>query len=414
MRSPGSSAAPGTAYSDDGFRDHIRPELTGGTDAELNEFLRRIHYHGLDYNRAENYHALGQRLDELEKGSELPANRTIYLAMPAALYPAIIEQLYATGQLTEPEDGSSWRHVVLEKPFGRDTASAEELDIQLHRYLKEDQIYRIDHYLGKDTVQNIMMLRFANLIFEPVWNSHYIDHIQLTVAETLGVEHRAGYYDQSGLLRDMFQNHMLEMLAMAAMEMPSSFSADAVRDEKVKLIQSIRPFDLKHLHDSVVRAQYQGYLDEPGVKPDSTTETYVAAKLMIDNWRWSGVPFYLRSGKKLAKRKSEIAIVFKTIPHSIFAPIKASDHAAGHAGIESAAGRGDGADDPGQTARPEALHGGLEPELPLLRTSGRGELRSIRAAAAGRDARRPDVVHPQRRNRGELEAVYAGAGKLAA
>lgn len=314
-----------TAYSDDGFRDHIRPELTGGTDAELNEFLRRIHYHELDYNRAENYHALGQRLDELEKGSELPANRTIYLAMPAALYPAIIEQLYATGQLTEPEDGSSWRHVVLEKPFGRDTASAEELDIQLHRYLKEDQIYRIDHYLGKDTVQNIMMLRFANLIFEPVWNSHYIDHIQLTVAETLGVEHRAGYYDQSGLLRDMFQNHMLEMLAMAAMEMPSSFSADAVRDEKVKLIQSIRPFDLKHLHDSVVRAQYQGYLDEPGVKPGSTTETYVAAKLMIDNWRWSGVPFYLRSGKKLAKRKSEIAIVFKTIPHSIFAPIKASD-----------------------------------------------------------------------------------------
>ena len=230
-----------TAYSDDGFRDHIRPELTGGTDAELNEFLRRIHYHELDYNSAENYHALGQRLDELEKGSELPANRTIYLAMPAALYPAIIEQLYATGQLTEPEDGSSWRHVVLEKPFGRDTASAEELDIQLHRYLKEDQIYRIDHYLGKDTVQNIMMLRFANLIFEPIWNSHYIDHIQLTVAETLGVEHRAGYYDQSGLLRDMFQNHMLEMLAMAAMEMPSSFSADAVRDEKVKLIQSIRP-----------------------------------------------------------------------------------------------------------------------------------------------------------------------------
>ena len=243
-----------TAYSDDGFRDHIRPELTGGTDAELNEFLQRIHYHELDYNSAENYHALGQRLDELEKGSELPANRTIYLAMPAALYPAIIEQLYATGQLTEPEDGSSWRHVVLEKPFGRDTASAEELDIQLHRYLKEDQIYRIDHYLGKDTVQNIMMLRFANLIFEPVWNSHYVDHIQLTVAETLGVEHRAGYYDQSGLLRDMFQNHMLEMLAMAAMEMPSSFSADAVRDEKVKLIQSIRPFDLKHLHDSVVRA----------------------------------------------------------------------------------------------------------------------------------------------------------------
>ena len=184
---------------------------------------------------------------------------------------------------------------------------------------------KIDHYLGKDTVQNILMLRFANLIFEPVWNAHYIDHIQLTVAETLGVEHRAGYYDQYGLLRDMFQNHMLEMLAMAAMEMPASFSPDAVRDEKVKLIKAIRPFDLNRLGDSVIRAQYDGYRAEPGVAPDSRTETFVAARLLIDNWRWAGVPFYLRSGKRLAARKSEIAIVFKSVPHSIFEPIRAAD-----------------------------------------------------------------------------------------
>ena len=311
-----------TAYSDDAFREHIRPELAGGSESQVNDFLKRVYYHAGDYFAPEFYGSLGRRLDDLERGCELPANRTIYLAMPAKLYPPILENLSNAGLLTEPEDGSSWRHVVLEKPFGRDFDSAEALDLQLHRYLKEDQIYRIDHYLGKDTVQNILMLRFANLIFEPVWNAHYIDHVQLTVAETLGVEHRAGYYEQAGLLRDMFQNHMLEMLAMAAMEMPASFSPDAVRDEKVKLIRSIRPFDLAHLGESVVRGQYAGYRSEPGVAPDSTIETFVAARFMIDNWRWKGVPFYLRSGKKLAARKSEIAIVFKHVPHSIFTPIR--------------------------------------------------------------------------------------------
>ncbi len=314
-----------TAYSDEAFREHIRPELSGGSESQVNDFLKRVYYHAGDYFAPEFYGSLGRRLDELERGCELPANRTIYLAMPAKLYPPILENLSNAGLLTEPEDGSSWRHVVLEKPFGRDFDSAEALDLQLHRYLKEDQIYRIDHYLGKDTVQNILMLRFANLIFEPVWNAHYIDHVQLTVAETLGVEHRAGYYEQAGLLRDMFQNHMLEMLAMAAMEMPASFSPDAVRDEKVKLIRSIRPFDLAHLGESVVRGQYAGYRSEPGVAPDSTIETFVAARFMIDNWRWKGVPFYLRSGKKLAARKSEIAIVFKHVPHSIFTPIRAAD-----------------------------------------------------------------------------------------
>ena len=312
-----------TDYSDATFRDHLRGELNGNC-SECERFLDRVHYQRLDYGVPADYTALSRRLDELESSGELPANRTIYLAMPAALYPAIIGELSRAGLLTEPGDGR-WRHVVLEKPFGRDSASAEELDRFLHSHLHEDQIYRIDHYLGKETVQNIMMLRFANLIFEPVWNAHYIDHVQLTVAETLGVEHRAGYYDHVGLLRDMFQNHMLEMLAMAAMEMPGSFSPDAVRDEKVKLIESIRPFRRETLAEDIVRGQYQGYRQEPGVAPDSRTETFVAAKIMIDNWRWKGVPFYLRSGKKLAARRSEIAIVFKNIPHSIFAPIRAEE-----------------------------------------------------------------------------------------
>ncbi len=315
-----------TSYSDDGFRDHLRPFLTAGTDEQRNAFLAKIHYIAGDYPDLDFYRRLDRFLDKLEAKSDLPANRTFYLAMPASLYPAIIDKLSETGMLTEGDgEDAPWRHVVLEKPFGRDFESAEALDRDLHSHMREDQIYRIDHYLGKDTVQNILMLRFANLIFEPIWNSQYIDSVQLTVSETLGVEGRAGYYEQAGLLRDMFQNHMLEMLSLAAMEMPASFSPDDVRDEKVKLIKSIRPFDLSELDRVVVRGQYDGYRAEPGVSPESETETYVAAKLEIANWRWAGVPFYLRSGKKLGARKSEIAIVFKSIPHSIFTPIRARD-----------------------------------------------------------------------------------------
>ena len=248
-----------TSYSDDGFRDHLRPFLTAGTDEQRNAFLAKIHYIAGDYPDLDFYRRLDRFLDKLEAKSDLPANRTFYLAMPASLYPAIIDKLSETGMLTEGDgEDAPWRHVVLEKPFGRDFESAEALDRDLHSHMREDQIYRIDHYLGKDTVQNILMLRFANLIFEPIWNSQYIDSVQLTVSETLGVEGRAGYYEQAGLLRDMFQNHMLEMLSLAAMEMPASFSPDDVRDEKVKLIKSIRPFDLSELDRVVVRGQYDG------------------------------------------------------------------------------------------------------------------------------------------------------------
>jgi len=315
-----------TDYSDDAFRDHLRTFLSGGSEDEKTAFLEKAHYLPGDYGDADFYGRLDRFLDGLEAKSDLPANRTFYLAMPASLYPSIIDRLYDAGMLAEGRDENSpWRHVVLEKPFGRDFESAQALDRDLHSHMREEQIYRIDHYLGKDTVQNILMLRFANVIFEPVWSSQYIDSVQITASETLGVEGRAGYYEEAGLLRDMFQNHMLEMLSLAAMEMPASFSPDDVRSEKVKLIKSIRPFDLKALEKSVVRGQYDGYRSEPGVSPQSEIETYVAAKLEIANWRWAGVPFYLRSGKKLSKRKSEIAIVFKSIPHSIFAPIRARD-----------------------------------------------------------------------------------------
>jgi glucose-6-phosphate 1-dehydrogenase len=220
----------------------------------------------------------------------------------------------------------------VEKPFGHDLASARELNGKLRAALSERQIYRIDHYLGKETVQNILMLRFANALFEPLWNNRHVDHVQITAAETLGVEHRAGYYDRAGALRDMFQNHMFQMLALVAMEPPSVFEAVLYRNEKVKLLGAIRPLsgDPKALGRRVVRGQYTagtlnerpvaGYREEPGVAPGSTTETYVAMKLLIDNWRWAGVPFYLRSGKRLARRASEIAVAFKPVAHSIFLP----------------------------------------------------------------------------------------------
>ncbi len=308
-------------FDDNSFRDSLTGFLPDPTPEERDAFLSRITYHRLDYGEEDTYRALAEHL---ASGAAAGLPQLFYLATPATLYPDITRHLHRAGLLHQPSPGQ-WRHVVYEKPFGFDDASAEKLDSTLHRYLTEDQIYRIDHYLGKETVQNILLLRFANLIFEPVWNRNFIDNIQITVSETLGVENRAGYFDQAGILRDMFQNHMLEMLSLVAMECPAAFTADAVRDEKLKLIRSIRPFDLRQNPGSVVRAQYQGYRSEPGIKSESTTETFAAMKLEIANFRWAGVPFYLRAGKKLAERKSEIVVVFKEIPHSIFSPLRARD-----------------------------------------------------------------------------------------
>ncbi len=219
-------------------------------------------------------------------------------------------------------DGQGWRRVVVEKPFGRDLESARTLNESLHEHLEERQIYRMDHYLGKETLQNVLVFRFANTVFEPVWNRNFIDHVQITVAEEVDVGHRAGYYDQAGVLRDMFQNHMLQMLALTCIEPPASFDADALRNEKVKLFAAIRPIRAGDVRTQTIRGQYRGYKEAPGVDPQSQTATYAALKLFIDNWRWKGVPFYLRSGKALKKKSSEIVIQFKDPPHVMF-PIPA-------------------------------------------------------------------------------------------
>ncbi len=271
------------------------------------DFKDRISYLAGSYDDQETYRQLAAELEG--QRSKTGGNRLYYLATPPDLSPLIIEQLGQAG-LNRQKDG--WTRIVVEKPFGHDLESAQELNRRIHTVFDEEQIYRIDHYLGKETVQNILTLRFANAIFEPLWNRRYIDHVQITVAENVGVEHRAGYYDQSGILRDMFQNHLLQLLTLIAMEPPSVFSANALRDEKVKVLRAMRSGN-EH-----VRAQYKGYRTEIGVDPSSQTPTYAALQFFVDNWRWQGVPFYLRSGKMLSLKTSEIAIQYKKVPHLMF------------------------------------------------------------------------------------------------
>jgi len=316
-----------TRMTDDAFRDALR----GGTRSAHPEvfdeetwsaFSQKIFYHPLDYRDPASYRELFKRIEKCETDRTTGRNRIYYLAVPPTLYETIAEQLGESG-LARQEKG--YARIIIEKPFGRDLASARELNAHLHRYFQEDQIFRIDHYLGKETVQNILIFRFMNSIFEPVWNRRYIDHVQITAAETLGVENRAGYYEGAGVLRDMFQNHMMQLLALTTMEPPTYFNADRVRNEKIKIFRSLRPFDLDRLGETLVLGQYgpgevdgeklRGYREEPGVADDSIMPTYAAACFFVDNWRWQGVPFYLRSGKRLPRRVTEIAIQFKAIPH---------------------------------------------------------------------------------------------------
>jgi glucose-6-phosphate 1-dehydrogenase len=305
-------------------------ESSGDVSAkDLNAFTEKLYYVDGDYNAAAFYESIKARLVQLDKKHKIDGCHIFYLAVPPFLYSPIVEHLglSALSCIREP-DSKQRARLIVEKPFGRDLQDATELNNKIRRCFDESQIYRIDHYLGKETVQNILMFRFANTIFEPVWNRNYIDHVQITIAESIGVEHRGSYYDKAGALRDIFQNHMLQMLALVAMEPPASFEADCIRDEKVKLLRSIRPFDLSELDSLIVRGQYGpglingtqviGYRAEPGIDPQSKTETFVAAKLFMDNWRWKGVPFYLRAGKRLANKDTEIAITFKQVPHSMF------------------------------------------------------------------------------------------------
>jgi glucose-6-phosphate 1-dehydrogenase len=317
-----------TPYTDAEFRARLEEgarEFTPREQGRPGEMPAVTRYLTGDFSGPELYQALRGVLEEIESKRGGHRNRIFYLATPPEADPEIVKYLGEL-RLAEPVDG--WTRIVVEKPFGHDLESAKVLNEALRRVFEERQIYRIDHYLAKETVQNIFVMRFANGIFEPLWNQRYVDHVQIAVAETLGVGHRAGYYEQAGILRDMFQNHLLQLLCLTAMEPPVKFEADAVRAEKVKVLQSIRPIPEEKADEWAVRGQYgpgvvegktvPGYRQEPNVAPDSKTPTYAAVKFVLDNWRWSGVPFYVRSGKRMAKRISEIAIEFKGVPHHYF------------------------------------------------------------------------------------------------
>lgn len=269
----------------------------------------RLSYLEGSYNDPQTYRHLAERLAQCDAKLGTEGNRLFYMATPPTLYPIIVEQLGRAG-LNRSDQG--WTRIIIEKPFGHDLSSAHQLNEQLHAVFDESQSYRIDHYLGKETVQNIMTLRFANAIFEPLWNRNYVDHVQITVAESVGVGHRAGYYEKAGVLRDMFQNHLLQLLTLTAMEPPSLSDANPLRDEKVKVLRAT----LKGAQS--VRAQYAGYRAEEGVDSNSQTPTYAALQMFVANWRWRGVPFYLRSGKSLKSKTSEISIQFKDVPHLMF------------------------------------------------------------------------------------------------
>jgi len=317
-----------TEMSDDKFRSATGEALAKkGDDSQRADFLKHLEYFTGNYDDPESFRRLGQHLDEIDQKAHLGGNRLYYLSTPPDVYPHVIEQLGRAG-LAKPKSKDSWTRIIIEKPFGHDGPSACKLNAKVLQVFDESQVYRIDHYLGKETVQNLLVFRFGNGIFEPLWNRNYIDHVQITAAESLGVERRAAFYESAGALRDMIQSHVLQLTSIVAMEAPATFGANSVRNEKIKILQSIRPFTPESIAKTVVRGQYgpgkvdgkdvPGYRQEPGVKPDSTTETFVALKLLVDNWRWSGVPFFLRTGKRLARPATEIAIQFKKAPHMVF------------------------------------------------------------------------------------------------
>jgi glucose-6-phosphate 1-dehydrogenase len=321
-------------WNDDAFRKEILADLKeiGKPDlTKQKKFVRHLYYRVADLDDIASFHRLSDLLKELEVKYKTQGNVMFHLAIPPEACGNVVTQLNRAHLIHPAKKGEPWTRIIFEKPFGHDLESARQLNHDIQQHLKEEQIYRIDHYLGKETVQNVLMFRFANSIFEPIWNRQYIDHIQIMASETLGVEHRAAYYDKAGVLRDMFQNHLLQLLALCAMEPSVKFDAGQYRDEKTKVFHALRPMPKGRIKDFVVRGQYGngrvdgkkvfGYRQEEGVDPHSQTETFVALKLFIDNWRWRGVPFYLRSGKRLNCHATEILVQFKQIPHSMFSSV---------------------------------------------------------------------------------------------
>jgi glucose-6-phosphate 1-dehydrogenase len=305
------------AWDDDKFRAEMEAAATQFCSYDYSydewlEFEKHLFYLSGNFSSQDDFQALADRLKQLEPG---PSDRMFYLATAPRFFLQIVQTLGQLG-LVDEEEGK--RRVVVEKPIGTDLASAQSLNKGLSEVLNEEQIFRIDHYLGKESVQNLLVFRFANAIFEPIWNRNYIDHVQITVAEDVGVGRRAKYYDHVGVLRDMFQNHLLQLVALVAMEPPANFDADAIRDEKIKVLRSSRPFSAEEISQHSVRGQYRGYRETSGVAPDSQTETFAALRLHIDNWRWQDVPFYMRSGKELEEKCTEIAIQFKRPPIQMF------------------------------------------------------------------------------------------------
>ncbi len=320
-----------TEMTDEAFRAKMKESLIEFSESESpdeavwNSFASALRFLPSDIRNPDDYRKLAALLEEIDRERGTGGNRLFYLSLPPEAYSETIKQLGDAG-LTKSEKG--WVRVIVEKPFGTSLESAKTLNSEILKHLDESQVFRIDHYLGKETVQNLLVFRFANGIFEPLWNRQYIDHVQLTNAETVGVEGRGGYYEQAGVLRDMIQNHVFQVLSLVAMEPPASLKANDVRDEKVKVMHAARAFTKDRISEECVRGQYGpgsvagknviGYREEPGVAPRSTTETYAMITMFFDNWRWAGVPFYVRSGKRLTKRVTEIAIQFKAAPHQLF------------------------------------------------------------------------------------------------
>jgi glucose-6-phosphate 1-dehydrogenase len=321
-------------FTDEAFRMSIREACdkyarTRPTeDAIWNNFAKSIHYVQGDFDSAASYDKLQAKLQEIDKTNGTAGRRIYYLAVPPQFFPVISSLLGSKGMVTDPEKGGPFTRVIIEKPFGHDLKSAKELNRVAVTTFRERQVFRIDHYLGKETVQNLLVLRFANGIFEPFWNRQYVDHVQFTVAESIGVEKRGGYFETAGITRDIIQNHMLQLVSLVAMEPPVAFEADAVRDEKVKVLRALRDFSLKEIDQLAVRGQYTegsvlgdkavGYRKEEAVDPSSKVETFAAMKIFIDNWRWADVPFYIRAGKRLPKRVTDISIHFRPAPYPLF------------------------------------------------------------------------------------------------